>query len=263
MITAESYIGSNDFWNTVITVLVAALFGGLAVWGTLYAAKPRRHLLWIEASNSPLLDPNTHSHSFDVNYDGASIARPRLVTLILKNTGKRDVREQDFTSGDDSLVFDFKTPVVSVLSVQANPTSAPAPRTTITGNKVAVNKGLFKTGQSAEFLVLVDGGKHDVECASAHLLETPVDPIDSRDGLFPVWRRPNFRLFAAFLLGVPAAGLTIGSVLVFLGPEFLDSKNMSCELFGVHIQTEQVDGCKTINDQLVRIGYKGPRVGWR
>jgi hypothetical protein len=206
MITAESYIGSNDFWNTVITVVATLVVGGVAVWATLAAAKPKRRLLWGEVENFRLIVSRQAAASIEIIHDGVPLQNPRVVRLTLKNSGRRDIVSTDFASGDSSLVFDFHNTILSTISTDVEPSSAPEPLLSTIGGNLIIRPGLIKSGQKVSISVLVDGDRKTVDCTAAHIVETPVEPVKTPTDFETFWRRHE-TLWSSF-----AINATIGIV---------------------------------------------------
>ncbi|WP_406490558.1 hypothetical protein OHB06_00810 [Streptomyces sp. NBC_01604] len=209
---AEEYIGSNDFWNTVITVTATAAFTGLTVWAALYVARPKRRLLWLERSNVALLRGGSATGAVGVTYGGTPLGKPRLVELVLKNSGKRDIQQSDFASQDDSLAFDFGASIISVLSVKSVPDTGAIPGTRIAGNVLYVHKSLIASKQQLLVSVLVDGDEDDLKCHSAHLLETPIVEARSEADFLPIRQRLGRSLPLLLPIVVAGTSLAIGLI---------------------------------------------------
>ncbi|MEV6133040.1 hypothetical protein AB0M05_40680 [Streptomyces violaceusniger] len=104
----------------------------------------------------------------------SAVGAPRLVELLIKNAGRRDVQSSDFANAENSLVFDFGVPVVSVLESRAQPVTAAPATTSQSGSELRIHPGLISKGQVLQLSVLVDGAEHDVVLKVASILETPV-----------------------------------------------------------------------------------------
>ncbi|MET8012695.1 hypothetical protein ABZU86_10845 [Streptomyces sp. NPDC005271] len=174
MISAESYIGSNDFWNTVITVIVTVLVAVSAAWATLRSVNPRRRLIWRQHVNVTLLRDVNPATAISVTHGQSVLSEPRLVELLIKNAGRRDVQSSDLVNAENSLVFDFGVPVVSVLESRVQPVTAAPIETSHSGSELRIHPGLISKRQVLELSVLVDGSECDVALRVASMLETPV-----------------------------------------------------------------------------------------
>ncbi|WP_406726628.1 hypothetical protein WJ438_20985 [Streptomyces sp. GD-15H] len=207
-ITAEPYIGSNDFWNTVITVVAALVVGAGAAWATLAAARPKRKLLWGDVENLRLIASRQAAASIEILHGGVSLQNPRVVRLTLKNSGRRDIVAADFASGDNSLVFNFHNTILSIISTDVEPNSAPEPALSSIGSNLCIQPGLIKSGQKVSISVLVDGDRKPVDCTAAHIVETPVKRAKKSDEFKPFLRR-NSNWFINLIAYAVVAGFIV------------------------------------------------------
>ncbi|MEV8312539.1 hypothetical protein AB0Q95_00060 [Streptomyces sp. NPDC059900] len=149
-----------------------------------------------------------------VSHGQAVLTEPRLVELLLRNSGRRDVQSSDFVNGADSLVFDFGVPVISVLDSRTQPSTSAIPQLSYSGNELQIHPGLIAKGQTLELAVLVDGGKRDVDVKFATILETPVKRGDQGDFETTSTRLFRFANVAGPIIGVAAMiALTISSII--------------------------------------------------
>lgn len=183
------YVGSNDFWNTVITVVAALVVGAGAAWATLAAARPKRKLLWGDVENFRLIASRQAAASVEIIHDGVPLQNPRIVRLTLKNSGRRDIVSTDFASGGSSLVFNFHNTILSIISTDVEPSSAPEPALSTIGSNLCIQPGLIKSGQKVSISVLADGDRQSVNCIAAHIIETPVKKVKKGAEFEPFMRR--------------------------------------------------------------------------
>ncbi|MFG2309646.1 hypothetical protein ACGFS9_13370 [Streptomyces sp. NPDC048566] len=201
---SEGYLASNDFWNTAIGVVVAVALAAVATWATLRSAHPRRGLVWRQHVNTALLSHVDPASGIGVSFGSRALREPRLVELLVKNSGRRDVRSEDFTRAEQSLVFDFTVPVVSVLEARVQPDTAPPAVVSHRGSLLGIHPGLMSRGQIVRLSVLVDGAEHEARLATAALVDTPVAKGGQSD-FEPAGRRlARLAVLAAFV--VLAAG---------------------------------------------------------
>lgn len=213
LMSAENYIGSNDFWNTVVTVLATVFVAILAAWATLRSVNPKRRLIWRQHVNASLLRGVDGATAIGVSHGQNQLAEPRLVELLIKNSGRRDVQSSDFASVNDSLVFDLSVPVVSVLDARAKPPTAGIPVTSHTGTELRIHPRLIAKGHMLQLSILVDGAERDVDLKTATILETPVRR--GRQGDFETTSRRLFRMgqmALPVLVAVTVIIVTIGVV---------------------------------------------------
>jgi hypothetical protein len=172
--SAENYIGSNDFWNTLITAIVAIVVAVCAAWATLRSVNPRRRLIWRQHVNTTLLPDVNPATGISVTHGQNAVAEPRLVELLIKNAGRRDVQGSDFVNAENSLVFDFGAPIVSVLGSRVEPATAAPCVTSHRESELRIHPGLISRGQTIHLTVLVDGADREAVLKLASILETPV-----------------------------------------------------------------------------------------
>lgn len=178
MIASESYIGTPDFWNTLISVVFGVGVGGLGAWVAFRASNPKKRLFWGVVSNAPLIASERAARAIRITQDQEVIEKPRIVRITIRNAGRKDIRREDYDSGPASLVFDLHAPVKGIVSVDSTPSHARAPEPPLKdGNRILVQPFLMKHRQTVTFSVLVDGEEGEVTCSAA-LLDTPVKNID-------------------------------------------------------------------------------------
>ncbi|MDX2762745.1 hypothetical protein [Streptomyces europaeiscabiei] len=198
--------------DTVVSAVVGVVIGAGAIWATLRAANPKRSLLWVPNSNASLLHGENTASAVTVSAGGRVLTKPRLVEIAIKNAGRKDILAQDFATGDDSLAFDFRAPIVGVMSTKVEPAAAPIPVTRTAGNILYVHSGLIKTRQVVRFSVLVDGDEKKITCHRAHLIETPIKKASDNDALLPLWQRSGTWAGGCVLV---FCGLPLLAILVF------------------------------------------------
>ncbi|WP_200303480.1 hypothetical protein [Streptomyces adelaidensis] len=126
------------------------------------------------------------------------MTEPRLVEILIKNSGRRDIQVSDFANAENSLIFDFGAPVISILDSRVEPsTSAPAV-TSHAGSELRLHPGLIAKGQTVQLSVLVDGPEQDARLKVATILETP-----ARRGNQLEFEKTSRRLFRASQIALP------------------------------------------------------------
>lgn len=198
---AESYLWSNDFWNTFLTVLAAVVIGGGTIWAALYAVNPTKRLIWRSDVNEAIIPDGVSTLS--VLHAGASVSEPRLVDLQIKNNGRRDIEPTWFSHDTDALIFDLGAPIVDLVDISTFPSSTIAPAVSYSGSKLHLHKSLVAKEQRVKVVALVDGPEGSVKCHAAGLLNVLVPPKPSSEVSFrPTvarrWKR--FRMVAPTLL---------------------------------------------------------------
>ncbi|WP_406726629.1 hypothetical protein WJ438_20990 [Streptomyces sp. GD-15H] len=185
MIIAESYVGSNDFWNTSIGAVVGITVGALGCWAALRSNNPKRRIAWDERSNQSLVPETSSGAPSPITITHAASAtgpltEARLIELKLRNAGRRDIVQGDFTLDDDSLIFDFSVPIEGVVDVTTKPDSAPRPDYAISGTELKIKRCPIQKGQELTYSVLVNGSEQAVKVKAAALLNTPVKREDKK-----------------------------------------------------------------------------------
>ncbi|MFD4879998.1 hypothetical protein ACFWOB_42470 [Streptomyces sp. NPDC058420] len=229
MITADSYL------LAVTTLLSTA---GLA-WATFYAGKPKRRLLWYTRTNLSLLGvsmPASSTVTVTVNED--TLTRARMVELVIKNAGRHVILANEFSSGEDSLVFDFGVPVKSVLDTTTIPKTAPKPGTITSGNLLKIRPELIKSQQETTFFVLVDGPEKWPECLNAHLI-TPVKET-TPEGVKPFWKKTSAKFILAGSLMTLMIILVLNASLSTIG----DPTNIYSCGDGVYVDATSKKACQ-------------------
>ncbi|MEU3618839.1 hypothetical protein ABZ725_41930 [Streptomyces sp. NPDC006872] len=221
MIIAEPFIGSNDMWSALIGAGVTIVVGVAALWGALYVAKPKRRVFWAIQSDTPLIPHGAARSSVTVLSGTRTLAKPRLVRFALKNSGRRDVAESDFASGDDSLTFDLKNPIVSIIETTVEPTTAPVPGIDFTGSVLRIKKGLISSGQAVEISVLVDGTREEMSCRTSHLYETPTKRVH-HEKFSPFFKRTISAVYVGIMASVLA--LSIGKWIFAALEDMINNK---------------------------------------
>lgn len=166
--------------------------------------------MWRQHVNSNLFRDAGAATAIGVSYGQSVVSEPRLVELLVKNAGRRDLQSSDFVNADNSLVFDFGVPVVAVLnSTVQPPTSAPSV-TSHTGSELRIHPGLIAKGQMMTFSVLVDGPEQDVKPKVASILETHV-----KEGSQADFETTTRRLFRIGQVVLPiAAAIMVGYITI-------------------------------------------------
>lgn len=244
MIIADSYIGSNDFWNTAITVVVALAVGWLAAWATLRSVNPRRRLIWRESFNGTLLRASATGTAISVTSGSTVLDEPRLIEIHLKNIGSRDIQASDFVCGDDSLIFDCGASIIDVVGIQTVPTTAVAPSWMHIGNDLHVKPSFMPKGQSTSFTILVDGPHVDARLKTAQILETPVGTGEIPDFKPKETIKQKLQLWAA-IGGIALVVMGTPACYIFMHGEVVNDnyRLRQCRYWDVHDRERAKKDC--------------------
>ncbi|WP_444468371.1 hypothetical protein ACR31U_35030 (plasmid) [Streptomyces rochei] len=195
---AGEWYTSGTFWAAA-AVVVAALAAPLTVWGTLRAANPKRRVEYgVRADNALLHASPQAPQALEVTLNGNRLTEPRVVEVVLANTGRRDITRAMFDA-DRPLLLDTGTPVVDILSVSSDSPQHTSPTVTVTqGTVLTVAPCLLAREQTVTVTLLADGPR-----ASASLRSPLIDVAvrKYRDGT-PFWEWVVHAVAIALLLGV-------------------------------------------------------------
>ncbi len=183
---------SGSWWQFVITIAVGIAVGVLAAWATLRASNPKRQLTWRVRSNTPLMsvpgDPQ--GSELAVTFFGTPLASPRIVELVIANSGRRDITAAMFHDAQP-LRFDFGAPVCTILDVTTSPAGSIRPTFDTAGWHIVgddalgecwvdVLPALLSKGQEVVLSVLVDGDEKAVDLVRFPLVD--VTPVSEAPG---------------------------------------------------------------------------------
>uniref|UniRef100_A0AAU2A2U5 Uncharacterized protein n=1 Tax=Streptomyces sp. NBC_00093 TaxID=2975649 RepID=A0AAU2A2U5_9ACTN len=182
---------SGSWWQFAITISVSLMAGALAAWAALRSTNPKRKINWWIQSNTPLFNrPAGDGALLNVALGSVRLSSPRIVELVISNSGSRDVTASMFHEGE-SINFDFDEDVSAILDVVTDPEGTLLPRieawrTLIpaTGGRhrggILIKPSLLRRGQTIAVTVLVDGEEKPVQCAQFPLID--VDQSNVRPG---------------------------------------------------------------------------------
>ncbi|MFD8512887.1 hypothetical protein ACFV27_17660 [Streptomyces antimycoticus] len=165
--------------------------------------------------------------------------------LLIKNVGRRDVQSSDFVNAENSLVFDFGAPVVSVLESRVQPVTAAPIETSHNGSDLRIHPGLISKRQVLHLSVLVDGAECDVALKVASMLETPVKRAGQGDF------EPTSKRLLRF--GQIAISLVLGVVtasVVYFATQTLNSTGETLRKNGETMRSAE-ESLKEAGDQLI------------
>lgn len=224
MITAQGYIHTVDFWNSVFAAATALIVTTITIYAGFWITNPRHKIMWNADLNVDLL--SNEDVAVEVSSNGVTVANPRVVRLSIRNVGRKAILPEHFSSGNDSLVFDFGEPVVSV-TPKVDPDTAPTPDLDIAGNALHVKKSLIQPKQIIHILAVVDGEEKKVTCRNAHIVGTPIKRSKWEISRKPlIWRDPVNLAMGIFLI-VSA----IAFIYLFTA-DYFNTKHR-CEIKGV------------------------------
>ncbi|MFD8666228.1 hypothetical protein ACFV1U_12585 [Streptomyces microflavus] len=155
---AGPFWSSETFWAAA-GVFVGASVGAAGVYATRRAAFPKRRLVYSFSSDSLVQrhQRNVSSNVLHIRLGERELHNPRLVSLRLENTGRRDISSAQFDQGEPLRII-LGLPVVELVSMAAEP---PAALGLIPGdvddNGISIRPGRLGAGEAITYTLLVDG----------------------------------------------------------------------------------------------------------
>ncbi|MET7291914.1 hypothetical protein ABZS79_07185 [Streptomyces griseoloalbus] len=251
MITA-SYLWSNDFWNTAITAVVAVAVGVVAALATMKASNPKRGIEWEVHSNQSLIPDSTvpgNNVTITHSLHPHPLNEARIVELKIKNKGRRDIEPGHFTLDNESLVFDFGAPIVTVLNIAVEPSSAPEPDIVTTGSKFAVSKSPIKRGQELAYSVLVNGPESDVKLHRDSILNTPVREHNTEAATFRRIKLGLISITALLAVGGFAAVQSMLDARDTMRSQVQQNRHMTSENRELELKVKRMAECVLLPEQ--------------
>jgi hypothetical protein len=187
-----SYAGGNwytssGFWTPASGVIATVAFGVLAVWVAWRVAYPKRRLYYSILADTSLLREGSVS-GIEVLYNGRPVAKPRVMTVVLRNTGRHDITRDAFDG--TPLRFDVSEHIVQCISVRTNPINQPRPKATTDGSALVIEPVKISKGETISVDLLIDGSRPG--------LRPPVQTLnDVQIQYQSTERRWTFLMFAA------------------------------------------------------------------
>lgn len=184
---------SGSWWQFAITISTSLLVGALATWAALRSTNPKRKINWWIQSNTPLFDrPSGDGALLTVSLRDVRLTSPRIVELVIANSGRRDVTASMFHE-EEPIKFDFGHAVAAVLNVVTHPESTLLPRVETWQTLIPATGGmhrggiclkptLLRRGQTVTVTVLIDGEESPVRCVQFPLID--VEQSTVRPGSF-------------------------------------------------------------------------------
>ncbi|MGW0188198.1 hypothetical protein ACWDV7_20835 [Streptomyces sp. NPDC003362] len=149
---------SGTFWAAA-GVVVGAGVGAAGVYATRRAAFPKRRLVYSFSSSSLVQrhQRNVSANVLHIRLGERELHNPRLVSLRLENTGRRDISSAQFDQGDPLRIV-LGLPVVELVSIAAEPPGAlgliPSGWD---DHGMSIRPGRLGAGEAITYTLLVDG----------------------------------------------------------------------------------------------------------
>ncbi|MFE4527152.1 hypothetical protein ACFRMO_08130 [Streptomyces anulatus] len=208
---AANWWDSGSWWQLAITIAASLMVGAAGALATLRAANPKRKITWWVQSNTPIVNeryPRARTASaggMAVTLDGHTLAQPRVVELIIANTGRRDITAAMFHDGDP-ISFGFDVDVCTILDATTKPAGSTQPvlhtgafsATDPIGfadKHVEVAPSLLRRGQVVTVTVLLNGEEEPVQCTDFPLVDVKMANESLGSALSAVVESTTIRLW--------------------------------------------------------------------
>ncbi|MEU6885598.1 hypothetical protein ABZ918_10370 [Streptomyces viridosporus] len=156
--TSGPFWFSETFWAAA-GVVVGAGVGAAGVYATRRAAFPKRRLVYSFSSSSLVQrhQRNVSANVLHIRLGERELHNPRLVSLRLENTGRRDISSAQFDQGDPLRIV-LGLPVVELVSMAAEPPGALGLRPgALDDHGMSISPGRLGAGEAITYTLLVDG----------------------------------------------------------------------------------------------------------
>ncbi|MET9964452.1 hypothetical protein ABZZ80_00625 [Streptomyces sp. NPDC006356] len=172
---AGSWYESGTFWTIAIGALATLLGGAVGAWLTNRYSNPKRELHYAWLKNVSLLHTDAgNPNPLSVHHGASVLANPRIVDVLLRNSGKQPITASSFHGGN-SIELDLDATIIDVLTVKSMPSTTMAPNYTHSGSVLSVPPSLLVGGQAVTFSVVVDGPAENLALRSPL---SDVDPVE-------------------------------------------------------------------------------------
>jgi hypothetical protein len=157
MIVASAWYHSSVFWPAAAGVIAVVVMGLAAIWATFRVGNSKRTLIYGLISSTPLSEHfPSGNDEIQIIWRGQSLANPYLAEIGLRFLGRSDIDVADWYE-NRPLIFDVKTPIISLADSFSTPSERPIPKVEIDGSKLLVGPSLIAGRQQLGFRLLVDG----------------------------------------------------------------------------------------------------------
>ncbi|MYT12564.1 hypothetical protein YWIDRAFT_01834 [Streptomyces sp. SceaMP-e96] len=159
VVTASGPFWSSETFWAATGVVAGAGIGAAGVYATRRAAFPKRRLVYSFSSSSLVQrhQRNVSANVLHIRLGERELHNPRLVSLRLENTGRRDISSAQFDQGNPLRIV-LGLPVVELVSMAAEPPSAlglsPGG---LEDHGMSIRPGRLGAGEAITYTLLVDG----------------------------------------------------------------------------------------------------------
>ncbi|MFH8737371.1 hypothetical protein [Streptomyces sp. NPDC017964] len=155
----SSWYESGTFWTVSVGAAATILGVVLGAWLTNKFNNPKRRLEYEWRKNTSLLETSSPTgSSLRVQHGTATLAHPRVIDIMLRNSGKKEIVAVDFHAGAP-IEIALDCVVVEIKNVATAPSTSLTPAVSISpsGRDLLVSPSLLVGGQEVVISVVADG----------------------------------------------------------------------------------------------------------
>ncbi|MFD3919126.1 hypothetical protein [Streptomyces sp. NPDC058595] len=164
-LSSPSWLASGTFWQILFSVFTTFLGVVIGAWLTNKYNNPRRELQYQWRKNTPLLETSTSSASnLTVSHGSTPLAEPRVIDVLLRNQGRKEITSSDFHNGDP-ITVKLDCSIIELKEVHNDPSTSVPPEVTVSSDKteLIVSPSLLVAGQEVVITVVGDGPGNEEE----------------------------------------------------------------------------------------------------
>jgi hypothetical protein len=150
---------SATFWSGAgVAVAAFTLLISVGLW---FIGSPRRLLIYGVRSQTALLTSNMEARAqvgpeLQVTLDGRFVADPHVVSIVVVNRSRRDIRNADFEESEP-FALDLNVPILKTLGSDSGGSAMPEIRHSLDGSKLTIGPCRIQRRQVLCFDLLTDG----------------------------------------------------------------------------------------------------------
>lgn len=175
-VAASFFSASSLFWPIFSGLVgLAAVIVGFLSWRS---NLPRRRILCNVISRTRLVTaPTSVRDDLEVKFQSKLLTNPYVVIAEVSNVGKRDISSASFTR-DRGLAFQLTSPILKILTVEYEPTSAPTPQIIARDSSFELKPDLLVAGEIIKVSMLTEGPVGDISVSLNPLGDVKVSTRD-------------------------------------------------------------------------------------
>ncbi|MFI7408528.1 hypothetical protein ACIBU0_07655 [Streptomyces sp. NPDC049627] len=153
------WLESGTLWTVAIGALASILSAVAGAWVSNKYSNPKRELQYQWRKNTSLLETSSSSaSSLTVTHGSTPLAEPRVIDVLLRNHGRREITSGDFHNGDP-ITVKLDCLIVELKGVHSEPPTSIAPLVTVSSSneELLVSPCLLVGGQEVVITVVADG----------------------------------------------------------------------------------------------------------